>query len=252
MSKEPELGCPVPFSNYERVVLAHGGGGRVMRRLIEELFARAFGPVSEHDGAVFTLKGQTAFTTDAFTVRPLFFPGGDIGRLAVCGTVNDLAMCGARPRYLSCAFILEEGLLLSDLERIVESMAQAAREAGVAIVTGDTKVVERGKGDGVYITTSGVGELVCDDALTPNRINVGDAIVASGPIGNHGIAVMAKREGIGLEEPLTSDACPVSPQVLALLDAGVRVHCLRDPTRGGLVSPALCRQRRPLRCLHRP
>jgi hydrogenase expression/formation protein HypE len=241
MTKPPDidLSCPVPFSSYERVVLAHGGGGRVMHRLIDELFARAFAgehAVSDHDGAVLDTSSRTAFTTDAFTVSPLFFPGGDIGRLAVCGTVNDVAMCGARPRYLSCAFVLEEGLPLTDLARIVDSMAAAAREAGVEIVTGDTKVVERGKGDGVYITTTGVGDVIAPRPVAPSSVQVGDAVIVSGPLGDHGVAIMAAREGIGFTEPMISDVAPVAGQVVALFEAGVDVHCLRDPTRGGLTS----------------
>ena len=236
MSSPIELSCPVPFSNYERVVLAHGGGGRVMRRLIDELFVRAFGPVADHDGAVLSWDGSVTFTTDAFTVKPLFFPGGDIGTLAVCGTVNDLAMCGARPRYLSCAFVLEEGFPLHKLAQIVHSMAHAAKQAQVQIVTGDTKVVERGKCDGVYITTTGLGELVAPQQLQPGQVQVGDAILVTGPIGDHGIAVMSAREEMELDFPLVSDVAPVAQYVLALLEAGVRLHCLRDPTRGGLAS----------------
>ncbi len=233
-----DLSCPVPFSAYERVVLAHGGGGRVMHQLIEKLFVSAFGPVAEHDGAVVDLQGPLAFTTDAFTVNPLFFPGGDIGRLAVCGTVNDIAMCGARPRYLSCAFVLEEGFPLADLARVVESMVAAANQANVSIITGDTKVVERGKGDGVYITTTGIGETVAKTPVTPAQVTTGDAVIISGPVGDHGISVMAAREHLHLTPPLASDAAPVASAVLALIEAGVRIHCLRDPTRGGLASTA--------------
>jgi hydrogenase expression/formation protein HypE len=227
--------CPLPFSDYDRVVLAHGGGGRVMLRLIEDLFVRAFADpalAEAHDGAVVELAGPVAITTDAFTVRPLFFPGGDIGRLAVCGTVNDLAMCGARPRHLAVSFVLEEGLPLAELRRIVESMAETAREAGVRIVTGDTKVVERGKGDGVFVTTTGLGEVVAP--VRPARVQPGDAILVSGPLGDHGVAVMAAREG--LEVDLQSDVAPVAADVLALIEGGVDVHCLRDPTRGGFAS----------------
>ena len=233
------LACPLPYSDYQRVVLAHGGGGRVMNKLITELFLRHFsGPKDArgHDGAVFSATGRLAITTDGFTVSPLFFPGGDIGSLAVCGTVNDLAMCGARPRYLSAGFILEEGLRLVELERIVRSMAETARVAGVTIVTGDTKVVERGKGDGVYITTTGIGTVDCPQPVHPDRVRAGDAILVSGPLGDHGIAVMAARERLSFTEPLLSDVAPVAEPVAALFDAGIDVRCLRDPTRGGLVS----------------
>ena len=240
------LSCPVPFSHYDRVVLAHGGGGRVMHRLIDELFVRAFAaPRADsshragsagHDGAVFQASGLLAMTTDAFTVQPLFFPGGDIGSLAVCGTVNDLAMCGARPMHLAAAFVLEEGLPLVDLARIVESMATAARAAGVAIVTGDTKVVERGKGDGVFITTTGVGQVMWPEPMAPARVRPGDAVIVSGPVGDHGVAVMSVREGMALDTALVSDVAPVASQVLALHRAGVAARCLRDPTRGGLAT----------------
>ena len=242
MPEEPSLSCPVPFSTYDRIVLAHGGGGRTMHALIDGLFARAFANPqlqTAHDGAVLTLQGPLAMSTDAFTVHPLFFPGGDIGRLAVCGTVNDVAMCGARPMHLAVAFIIEEGLLLSDLERIVRSMAATAREADVTIVTGDTKVVERGKGDGVFVTTTGLGTCLWEDPIGPRRIRAGDAILVSGPVGDHGMAVLSVREGLEHETGLLSDVAPVSKSVVALFDAGVDVHCLRDPTRGGLAS-ALC------------
>jgi hydrogenase expression/formation protein HypE len=233
------LACPVPFSGYDRVVLAHGGGGRVMHRLVESLFVAAFDNEAlrrGHDGALVQAKGTLAVTTDAFTVSPLFFPGGDIGRLAVCGTVNDLAMCGARPRYLSAAFVLEEGLPLADLERIVASMAATARACGVVVVAGDTKVVERGKGDGVYIAVTGIGEVVAPRAVEPARVHAGDAVIASGPLGEHGVAVMSVREGIAFDTPVTSDVAPLTGPVLALFDAGVDVHCLRDATRGGFAT----------------
>jgi hydrogenase expression/formation protein HypE len=236
---EIELSCPLPVSDYERIVLAHGGGGRVMQRLIRELFVAAFAnPQLErgHDGARLDVRGPIAMTTDAFTVSPRRFPGGDLGSLAVHGTVNDLAMCGARPRWLSASFILEEGLELAELRELVASMAAAARACGVEIVTGDTKVVERGAGDGVYISTTGIGELVGPGGIGPEAIAVGDAILVSGPVGDHGVAVLAARERLELDPPLLSDAGPVHVPVLALLDANIPVHCLRDPTRGGLAS----------------
>jgi hydrogenase expression/formation protein HypE len=236
---EIDLTCPVPVSDYQRIVLAHGGGGRVMHRLIRDLFIREFANTQlqrEHDGAIIRATGPLAITTDAFTVSPRFFPGGDLGSLAVHGTINDLAMCGARPRWLSASFILEEGLELAELTALVRSMADAARSCNVEIVTGDTKVVERGAGDGVYITTTGLGELVGAAAIGPEAIRVGDVILVSGPIGDHGIAILAARENLEFEPKLLSDAGPVHEPVLALLEAGIEVHCLRDPTRGGLAS----------------
>ncbi|AUX24247.1 hydrogenase [Sorangium cellulosum] len=243
MSDAPDLTCPLPCSDYPRVVLAHGGGGRVMHRLIRELFVAAFDSpwlAAGHDGAVIDPGGGAlALTTDAFTVRPLFFPGGDIGSLAVHGTVNDLAMCGARPRYLTASFVLEEGLPLDDLRRVVASMAGAARRSGVAVVAGDTKVVERGKGDGVYIAVTGVGQVESRAPIAPERVRPGDVVLVSGPVGDHGVAVMTAREGIGIETDLVSDSAPVADAVLALIRAGVDVRCLRDPTRGGLAT-VLC------------
>lgn len=239
-----DLSCPVPFSSYERVVLAHGGGGRVMQRLIDELFLAAFGAGrlrDQHDGAVIEVSGPLAVTTDAFTVRPLRFPGGDIGSLAVHGTVNDLVCCGAAPEQMTVSFILEEGLSLATLREIVESMAAAAREAGLAIIAGDTKVVERGKGDGIFIATTGLGRVITPAPLSPSRVRPGDAVLVTGPVGDHGVAVMLEREGISLaatrgETDFVSDAASCLPQLRALLDAGVDLRCLRDPTRGGLAT----------------
>jgi hydrogenase expression/formation protein HypE len=231
--------CPLPATAEGRVELAHGGGGRAMTRLIESLFLPAFDNLAlnrRHDGATIDPGGPCAFSTDSYVVRPLFFPGGDIGSLAVNGTANDLAMCGARPLYLSAGFILEEGLPLADLARVVASMAQAARATGVSIVTGDVKVVERGKADGLFINTSGVGRLLPGADLHPGAVQPGDAIVLSGDIGRHGIAVMAARESLGFEALLESDCAPVAEAALALLKAGVAVRCLRDPTRGGVAS----------------
>lgn len=239
MSDPLELSCPVPQAGYERIVLAHGAGGRVMQRLIEELFVAAFDSPElrrSHDGAVVELAPPLAVTTDAFTVTPRFFPGGDIGSLAVYGTVNDVAMCGARPAVLTAAFVLEEGLPVEELRRIVQSMAAAARRCGVRIVAGDTKVVERGQGDGVYVTTTGLGTVVAPRPIEPAAVRPGDAVIVSGPVGDHGVAVLAAREGIESETELRSDAGPVHEAVLALLHAGVEVACLRDPTRGGLAS----------------
>jgi hydrogenase expression/formation protein HypE len=234
------LQCPLPIADYPQVLLAHGGGGRLMNQLIERLFFTAFAnPLLEtrHDGAVLTLPaGRVAFTTDSYVVRPLFFPGGDIGSLAVNGTVNDLAMCGARPLYLSAGFILEEGLPMESLWRIALSMRRAADAAGVQIVTGDTKVVDRGKADGVFINTAGVGVVPEGVALAPSRVHPGDAVLVSGDLGRHGIAIMAVREGLEFESPIESDCAPLAGSVAALLQAGVEVHCLRDLTRGGLAS----------------
>jgi len=232
--------CPIPLQDYPRVLLAHGGGGRLMHDLIGRIFLAAFGPPPggpPHDGAVLDLGGtRLALTTDGHVVHPLFFPGGDIGSLAVNGTVNDLAMCGARPVALSASFILEEGLPMETLWRVATSMAAAAREAGVPVVTGDTKVVDRGKGDGVFISTAGVGRVDHALAISPASVRPGDALILSGDVGRHGVAVMALREGLAFETAVESDCAPVVAPVLGLLDAGLEVHCLRDLTRGGLAT----------------
>ena len=212
-------------------------------RLIETLFAPAFrNPYLEPlaDGAVVTIGSERiAFTTDTFVVKPIFFPGGDIGSLAVHGTVNDLAMCGAEPLFLSAGYVLEEGFPMRDLERVVASMAEACARTGVLLVTGDTKVVDRGKGDGIYVNTSGIGRVREGVSVGPNRAAVGDVVIVSGPVGDHGIAVMAAREGIDFETSLVSDSAPVLAPVRALLDVAPDTHVLRDPTRGGLAT-ALC------------
>lgn len=239
MTDGPELSCPVPAGDYERVVLSHGAGGRLMHRLIDDVFVEAFDEPElrrAHDGAVVDLKPPLAVTTDTFTVSPMFFPGGDIGSLAVYGTVNDVAMCGARPVYLSAAFVLEEGLPMSDLRRVVTSMAAAARRTRVHVVTGDTKVVERGNGDGVFITTTGMGSVVARGPIGPASLRAGDAILVSGPVGDHGVAVLAARSGLDLGGTLRSDAAAVADACLALIEDGLDVHALRDPTRGGLSS----------------
>jgi hydrogenase expression/formation protein HypE len=230
--------CPIKIADYPRVLLAHGGGGRLMHQLIDKMFAKAFAnPHQEirHDGATLAIDGaRLAFTTDSYVVHPLFFPGGDIGKMAVCGAVNDLAMCGARPLYLSAGMILEEGLEMETLWRIVRSMQATAAEAGVEIVTGDTKVVERGKGDGIFINTAGIGAIVSPSPIGPAAVRPGDAILLSGDVGRHGIAIMAEREGLAFETPIESDCAPLGGLVGALLASGVDVHCLRDLTRGGL------------------
>jgi hydrogenase expression/formation protein HypE len=232
--------CPIPISDYPTVTLAHGGGGRLMNTLIGKMFAATFAnPLldQQHDGAVFEVKGgRMAFTTDSYVVRPLFFPGGDIGALAVNGTVNDLAMCGARPLYLSAGFILEEGLPMETLWRIVLSMQAAAQAVNVKIVTGDTKVVDHGKGDGIFINTAGVGMIEHDLTIAPTSVQPGDVVIVSGDIGRHGMAIMAAREGLAFESEIESDCAPLAAPVQALLDAGVEIHCLRDLTRGGLAS----------------
>ena len=233
--------CPVPASDYATVQLAHGGGGRLMRRLIEEEFLPAFGGENRgpaHDSAVVEIAGaQVAFTTDTFVVRPLFFPGGDIGKLAVYGTVNDLAMAGAKPRWLSAGFILEEGLPMETLRRVIASMRDAAAEADVKIVTGDTKVVDRGKGDGVFINTAGIGLVPPGIEISPRRVVPGDVVLVNGDLGRHGMAVMSVREGLGFETALESDCAPLAGLVEAMLAAGGGdLHCLRDLTRGGLAA----------------
>ncbi len=222
------------------VQLAHGGGGRRTRELLEDLFLPAFdNPIlaARHDSAVVDVAGaRLAITTDSYVVSPLFFPGGDIGTLAVCGTVNDLAMAGARALYLTAGFILEEGLPLDDLGRVVASMRVAARAAGVTLVAGDTKVVDRGKGDGMFINTAGVGIVGAGIDIGPRRVRPGDAIVLSGDVGRHGVAIMSVREGLSFETAITSDCAPVAAAVEGLLAAGIEIHCLRDLTRGGLAT----------------
>jgi hydrogenase expression/formation protein HypE len=235
----PLLGdCPAPKSQYDRVVLGHGSGGRLTADLIQRLFVPGFGNdvlAALEDQATVRVPGsRIAFTTDSFVVRPLFFPGGDIGKLAVHGTVNDLAVGGARPLYLSAAFILEEGLALADLERIVASMRGACDAVGVALVTGDTKVVDRGKGDQVFITTSGVGVVPEGLSLSIRSAKPGDRVLVSGTIGDHGMAVMSVREGLEFETVLESDTAPLHDLVRVMLETCPSIRCMRDPTRGGL------------------
>lgn len=237
------LACPLPIEEDSIVQLAHGGGGRKTAKLVESLFLPAFAsPVLDAlgDGAVVDFNGQRlAFSTDTFVVKPAFFPGGNIGSLAVHGTVNDLAMCGAEPIALSVGFVLEEGFRMEDLRLVVAAMAAAAAEAGVPVVTGDTKVVDRGKGDGIYVNTSGIGRVRDGIRVAPDRATPGDVILVSGPVGDHGIAVMAARNGLELSTELVSDSACVLPLVRALLDAAPSTRTLRDPTRGGLAT-ALC------------
>jgi hydrogenase expression/formation protein HypE len=233
-------GCPLPLQNYPRVLLAHGGGGKLMHQLIGSMFLPAFRNellAAQHDASVFEVAGgRLAFTTDSYVVRPLFFPGGNLGSLAVHGTVNDLAMAGARPLYLSAAFIIEEGLPMATLWKIVLSMQQAAQAAGVQIITGDTKVVDKGKGDNLFLNTAGVGRVEHGLRIAPQSVRPGDAILVNGDLGRHGMAVMAVREGLEFESAIESDSAPLAEVVLELLGAGLEIHCLRDLTRGGLTS----------------
>jgi hydrogenase expression/formation protein HypE len=250
--------CPIPIQQYPHVLMAHGGGGRLMHQLLEKVFGTAFAnPVLDqrHDSAQFTIPvarasrpfvsdhtGETpvppklAMTTDSYVVRPLFFPGGDIGSMAIHGTVNDLAMSGARPLYLSCGFIIEEGLPMETLWRVVCSMRDAAELCGVQIVTGDTKVVDKGKGDGLFINTTGIGVMEHSLAISPRGVQPGDSVLVSGDLGRHGMAIMAVREGLQFESQIESDSAPVHEVVLDLVKAGIEIHCLRDLTRGGLAS----------------
>jgi hydrogenase expression/formation protein HypE len=234
------ISCPAPRASGDRIGVAHGGGGRATLRLVEDVFRRHLANEAldaQHDGAMLGANGvRLAFTTDSYVVHPLSFPGGTIGDLAINGTVNDLAMCGARPLGLSAAFILEEGLSVQELESIVVTMRDAARTAGVFVVTGDTKVVERGKGDGLFITTSGVGVIEHSHVIAPARVRAGDAVIVSGDLGAHGIAILSVREGLQFDGAVTSDTAPLWPPIDALLRADVDVHCLRDLTRGGLAS----------------
>lgn len=234
--------CPLPLRDYPTIVMGHGSGGKLMADLIEHLFVPQFandllGQMGDATALKFQIsnKFQLAFTTDSFVVRPLFFPGGDIGELAVNGTVNDLAMRGARPMYLSAGFILEEGLPMDALGRIAASMARACRKAGVQLVTGDTKVVGKGQGDGIYVNTSGIGVIAEGIDIGPTRAQPGDVVMVSGTIGDHGMAVMSVREGMEFETAIESDTAPLWGLVEAMLAVGAdAVHVLRDPTRGGL------------------
>jgi hydrogenase expression/formation protein HypE len=241
----PGLECPVPLPHLERIVLGHGSGGRLTGDLVARLFQPVLGnPVllAGDDAAVVELPGtapdheRLAISTDAHVVAPLFFPGGDIGRLSICGTVNDLAMVGAIPLWIAAAFILEEGFPTADLDRIVRSMHEAGKEAGVAVVAGDTKVAERGKVDGMYITTTGVGRIPPGRRTRAAGIRPGDAVLLSGFLGDHGIAVLAARGNLAFSTPVRSDTAPLGAMVEAMYATGADVHALRDPTRGGLAA----------------
>ena len=232
--------CPVPLTKHERIVLGHGSGGKLTSELIETVFLPAFR--NEYldrldDQAVLHINGsRLAFTTDSFVVTPIFFPGGDIGRLAVNGTVNDLAMSGARPLYLSVAFILEEGLLMDDLRRVVDSMRAAAAEARVLLVTGDTKVVNRGQGDKIFINTSGIGVVERPVRISADGAKPGDRVIVSGFIGDHGMAIFSQRENLTFESDIVSDTAPLHDLVEGMLEVTSEIHCLRDPTRGGVAT----------------
>jgi hydrogenase expression/formation protein HypE len=240
MNLNDGITCPLPLMEYKNVLLAHGGGGKLSHQMIQKIFISQFkndllDPL--HDGAMFTLGGaRCAFSTDSYVINPIFFPGGDIGTLAVNGTVNDLAMCGARPLYLSSAFIIEEGLPMEDLWRVVLSMKQAAETAGVQLVTGDTKVVDRGKGDKLFINTSGIGIIPDGVQINPKQAKPGDKIILSGSIAEHGIAIMSVREGLEFETQIESDCAPLNGLVETMLATSKDIHVLRDPTRGGVAS----------------
>jgi hydrogenase expression/formation protein HypE len=232
--------CPLPLRDHPNIVIGHGGGGKLSAELIEHLFLPAFGSAAGAqlgDSALLDLAGaRLAFSTDSFVVRPLFFPGGNIGELAVNGTVNDIAMSGAQPLYLSAGFILEEGMPLDRLAAIAQSMGEAARRAGVALVTGDTKVVDRGHGDGVFINTSGFGLVPAGVRIGPDQARPGDAVIVSGEIGLHGVAILSVREGLEFGAPVESDTAPLNGLVAAMLAETPDIHVLRDPTRGGMAS----------------
>jgi len=239
------ISCPIALSQYPQILLAHGGGGRLSHQLISEIFAPTFGmgDRAQQDAAVLELPKlasksapKLAFTTDSYVVKPIMFAGGDIGTLAINGTVNDLAMMGAKPLYLSAGFILEEGLPMEMLWQIAQSMRRAADMAGVQIVTGDTKVVDRGKGDGIFINTAGIGAIATDLDIAPRSIREGDLILLNGDIGRHGIAIMAAREGLEFETEIQSDCMALADLVMAMLEGGVEIHAMRDLTRGGLAT----------------
>ncbi|NOS74515.1 MAG: hydrogenase expression/formation protein HypE [Methyloglobulus sp.] len=234
-----ELNCPLPLQ-YDQIVMAHGGGGRLMQQLLDSIIQPIFSnPIlnQKHDSAVLNINGaKLGFTTDSYVVKPLFFPGGDIGKLAVCGTLNDLAMSGALPLYISCSLIIEEGFVINNLQRILLSMQQTAQQGGVLIVTGDTKVVDHASGDGVYINTAGIGIIANNTDISPAHIQVGDSIIINSDIARHGIAIMLEREGMNFDHNIASDCADLSNLVQRLIQANIDIHCMRDLTRGGLAS----------------
>ena len=233
------VSCPVPITNYDQITMAHGGGGSLSNQLIEKMFLSELSNpfLNEgHDGAIFDLPGKLAFSTDSFVVNPIFFPGGDIGDLAVNGTVNDLVCCGAVPRYLSLGMIIEEGFSMEELWRVVQSIGKAAKLAGVQIVTGDTKVVDKGKGDKIFINTSGIGHIPDNIDIGPKRTQAGDVIIINGRIAEHGVAIMSSREGLEFETSIISDTMPLNSLMKEVYSVTNDVHVLRDPTRGGVSS----------------
>ncbi len=236
---DKESQCPLPLQ-YDKIVMAHGGGGRLMQQLLDRIIQPEFkNPLLDqgHDSAVFSLGAQNiAFTTDSYVVKPLFFPGGDIGKLAVCGTLNDLSMSGARPLYITCSLIIEEGFAIKDLQRIVRSMQATAEQYGVMIVTGDTKVVDHGKGDGLYINTAGIGMIEANVSCQPTNIREGDAVIINSDLGRHGMAILQEREGFDFGTKIESDCTVLSDMVRDLISYGIEIHCMRDLTRGGLAS----------------
>lgn len=234
-----EISCPKPYNEYDKIVLAHGSGGKLSDRLIRDIIIRELGDNyidSAHDGAVLDIPGKLAFTTDSFVVTPLFFPGGDIGHLAVNGTVNDLVCCGAKPLYLSLSLIIEEGMLIGELASVISSVAKAACAAGIKIVTGDTKVVEKGKGDKVFINTTGVGSIPANRSISPYRCAEGDAVIITGSIADHGISILSTREGLSFESPISSDCAPMNEIAELIFSVTNDIHVMRDPTRGGVAS----------------
>lgn len=240
MSYRFSLDCPLPKLDFDVITLGHGSGGVLTHRLLDKLIFEALrNPIleQEHDGAFFNLPGDLAFTTDSFVVHPVFFPGGNIGELAVNGTVNDLAMCGAIPRYLSLGLILEEGLPVAELWEILQAIKHACAEANVQVVTGDTKVVDKGKGDKIFINTTGIGTVHPRANIATSQISTGDQVLVSGPIAAHGMAILSVREGLSFESPILSDTQSVNHLVVRLLDAfGNKIKFLRDPTRGGVAT----------------
>ena len=232
--------CPIPIANYPAVTMAHGGGGKLTHQLIQTMIAAHFDNpalTKMHDGAVLQADGtRLAFSTDSYVINPIFFPGGNIGELSVYGTVNDLTMCGAKAQYLSASFIIEEGLPMEELWRIVQAMKAAADRSGVQIVTGDTKVVDRGKGDKIFINTAGIGTILSDRVIDPAKADVGDRIIVSGEIAQHGIAIMSVRQGLEFETTIESDCAPLNGLVDAMFAVSKNIHILRDPTRGGVAS----------------
>lgn len=239
-SSRQGIQCPIPKSDYKNVLLAHGGGGKLTKQLIDQMFFPSFENVflrQGHDGSILpAIEGKLAMTTDSFVVDPIFFPGGDIGELAVNGTVNDLTCCGAEALYISLAFILEEGFPLDDLWKIVQSIALSAAHAGIKIVTGDTKVVEKGKGDKIYINTTGIGRILPGLDIAPQHCRDGDAVIINGTIGDHGMAILTEREGMTFESTIASDTAALNHMMLDVFRKKPGIHVLRDPTRGGVAS----------------